>query len=440
MTGIGQTFIELANLIAGKSRGGSAKTAVVSSALLGTISGSVTANVVTSGSFTIPLMKKDGYEDWFAGAIEAVASTGGQIMPPIMGSSAFIMAEYLGIPYIQIAKAATIPAILYFVAVFLMVDREAGRLNLQPASALAMAGAQQPTTREILKKTVSSLIPIFGLLYVLISGRTAILAGLVGIVLSIIVGFIKQRDRLKPKDLIRTLDKGARSALTVAAATACAGIVIGTVNMTGLGLAFSSIVLQLARGRLLIALLVSMLASLILGMGLTTTACYVLLAVLVAPALINMGVTPLAAHIFVFFFGTMSFITPPVSLGAYAAASIAESNPFKTGWAAFRLGTAAFIIPFAVAYSPELLLVGDIPHIIFAVVTAAIGIYFLADAVIGWNKRRLTAVERLLLFAGGCLLIFPKLLVSAVGLALALCGWLVGKFIERRSEAGSIAS
>lgn len=437
-TGIGQAFTDLASLLAGRSRGGAAKSAVLSSALMGTISGSVTANVVTTGSFTIPLMKKQGYKNWFAGAIEAVASTGGQIMPPIMGSSAFIMAEYLGIPYIQIAKAAIIPAVLYFMAVFLMVDREAGRLQLKPAAELL--GTDKLETKEVLKKTAYALLPIIGLLVVLISGRTAILAGLVGIVLSIIIGFLKKEDRLRPMDILDALDKGARSALTVAAATACAGIVIGMVNLTGLGLAFSSMVLRLAGGRLLIALLLTMLASLILGMGLTTTACYVLLAVLAAPALIKMGVPPLAAHMFVFFFGTMSFITPPVALGAYAAASIAESNPFKTGWAAFRLGIAAFIIPYAVAYSPELLLVGNFSRILFAVVTAVLGIFALADAVIGWNKRTLGMVERVFMFAGGCLLIFPQIGISGLGLALVLCGRLLGRFFSGQVQNNSVAT
>ncbi len=429
-TGAGQTFIDLANLVAGRSRGGAGKTAVTASALFGMISGSVTANVATCGTFTIPLMKKAGYKNWFAGAVEAVASTGGQIMPPVMGSSAFIMAEYLGIPYIQIAKAAAIPAILYFVAVFLMVDREAGRLGLKK-----MTAAELPDVKATLKKAVLALIPIIGLLVALISGKTPMLAGLVGIVLCTVVGFLKPEGRLRLRDLIPILDKGARSALTVAAATACAGIVIGSVNLTGLGLAFSSMVVNLAGGRLLIALLLTMTASLILGMGLTTTACYVLLAVLAAPAIIQMGVPPLAAHMFVFFFGTISFITPPVALGAYAAAGIAESDSFKTGWAAFRLGIASFIVPFAVCYSPELLMKGSLPNIVFAIVTALIGIFALSDAVIGWDRGLLHPIARAILFIGGVMMIFPGIVISLAGLGLVIAASLLGRYLGKQPGA-----
>lgn len=430
-SGAGQVFINLAYALTGRSRGGAAKTAVVSSALVGTINGSVTANVVTTGTFTIPLMKKAGYHPWVAGAVEAVASTGGQIMPPIMGSSAFIMAEFLGIPYVDIAKAAALPALLYFVSVFMMVDLEAGRMGLQGISA-----AELPSIGQTLRKGFLSLIPIAGLVFLLVSGRTPMFSGFVGILLCLAVGLAKREGRMTLREVVSALDQGARSALTVAAATACAGIVIGVFNLTGLGLAFSSIVMELAGGRLLIALVCTMAASLVLGLGLTTTACYVVLAVLAAPALVRMGVPVLAAHMFVFYFGTISFITPPVALGAYAAASIAESDPFKTGWAAFRLGIAAFIVPFMFVYGPRLLLIGKPLDIILCVVTAAIATYALAQAVIGWSGRDLSVLERAVLFLTAVMLMFPTVASDVAGLALYAAVYVYRWYRRRGSAAG----
>ncbi|MEW6106256.1 MAG: TRAP transporter permease [Bacillota bacterium] len=425
-SGAGQTFINLAYALTGRSRGGAAKTAVVSSALVGTISGSVTANVVTTGTFTIPLMKRAGYYPWIAGAVEAVASTGGQIMPPIMGSSAFIMAEFLGIPYVDIAKAALLPALLYFGSVFMMVDLEAGRMGLK-----GIPSAELPSVKKTLRTGILSLIPIVGLIYLLVSGRTPMFSGLIGILLCIVVGFAKREGRMTLRDVVAALDQGARSALTVAAATACAGIVIGVFNLTGLGLAFSSIVMELAGGRLFIALVCTMAASLVLGLGLTTTACYVVLAVLAAPALVRMGVPVLAAHMFVFFFGTISFITPPVALGAYAAASIAESDPFRTGWAAFRLGIAAFIVPFMFVYGPRLLLIGEPLDIVLGMITAAIAAYALAQAVIGWSGRNLPALERVILFGTAIVLMFPTVGTDIAGVALFVAVYVYRWFTRR---------
>lgn len=411
-TGVGQYFIDISMSVFGRARGGVAKTAVVGSMFMGMLTGSVIANVMSVGTFTIPLMKKSGYDSRTAGAIEAVGSTGGQIMPPVMGAAAYIIAEFLRLPFVSVMKAALIPALLYYFAVYVFIDLEARKHGL---SSLPIERIQ--AHRDQAKGRGYLVLPIFVLLALMIAmkwspQRSAFFAA----VLALVIGLIQARDRINWLKLIDILEKGARGTLEVLLATACAGIIIGVMSLTGLGLQLSTILVNLAGGHLIMLLVLTMVASLILGMGMTTTACYVILAVLVAPALIKMNVLPIAAHFFVFFFGMYSFITPPVALGAYAAASVAESEPFSTGYLAWKIALPSFILPFMFTLSPTLLGVGAVGKIIPDVITACIGVCFIAIAVSGYFIKALKFIERGVMLVAGILLMFPNLITSAVGL------------------------
>lgn len=415
-SGGGKFFIDLACAFFGVVRGGPAKIAIFSSGFFGTISGSAVANVVATGTFTIPMMKRIGYRPHFAGAVEAVASTGGLIMPPVMGAAAFVMAEILGIPYISICLAAAIPAVLYYFSLFVFIDLEAAKTGLK-----GIPQEEKPLIKQVLRAGGHLLIPPALLVYLLaVVHWSPMKAGFYAILATVVVAMMRKNTRLDGRKLVSALRKGATGALQVAAVCACAGIVISIVSITGLGLTFSSVLIQLAHGNLFLLLVLAMIASLILGMGLPATPCYIILAVLAAPAIVEMKISPMAAHLFVFYFGCISAITPPVAVAAYAGAAIAGSDAMRTGYTAWRLGLAAFIVPFMFIYGPPLIMVGTIIEIIQASVTALIGVAFLAASIQGFFLTRLVPVERIFLFGAALLLIKPGWMTDLTGIVIGM--------------------
>lgn len=413
-TGLGKFFIDIANAIAGWASGGPAKVAVISSALQGTISGSSVANVVGSGSFTIPMMKKLGYHKNFAGAVEAAASTGGQLMPPIMGAAAFLMAEFVGIPYMEVVKAAVVPAILYFLGVFLGVHFEAKKNHLE-----GTPRSQLPAWTKIMKEEGHLAIPLIAIIGLLASGYTPMKAALAGIFISIGTAMLRANTRMSFWDIVDGLVKGARGALGVIIACASAGMIIGIVTKTGVGLKLASALVTVASGNFMLLLLCTMLTSLILGMGVPTTANYVITSTIAAPALIQLGVSILAAHMFVFYFGIIADITPPVALAAYAGSAISGGDPLKTGVNASKLGIAAFIIPYVFVLSPQLLGIGaTFGSVLFTTITAIIGMTGISGAMIGQFYCKANVLERLILLAGGLCLIDPQTLTDIIGIAI----------------------
>ena len=415
-TGLGKFFIDLANALAGWASGGPAKVAVLSSGLMGTVSGSSVANVVGTGSLTIPMMKKLGYHKNFAGAVEAAASTGGQLMPPVMGAAAFLMAEFIGVPYIDIVKAAIVPAFLYFAGVWLGVHFEAKRNNLK-----GIPRKELPKFSVILKERGHLALPLIIIVYLLVSGYTPMRAALVAIVLSIICSALRKSTRMKPIEIVKGLDKGARNVLSVLVACAAAGIVIGVVTKTGVGLKLASGLLDLSGGLLLPTMFFTMITAIILGMGVPTTANYVITSTIAAPALVQMGVPVICAHMFVFYFGIIADVTPPVALAAFAGSGIAGGNPLKTGINASKLAVAAFIIPYMFVLSPVLLMVDATAfNLITTTLTALIGMVAVSSALIGYLADDCRPLERLILVAGGLMMIKPGYLTDAAGLALFL--------------------
>ncbi len=413
-TGLGKFFIDVANAIAGWASGGPAKVAVLSSGLMGTVSGSSVANVVGTGSLTIPMMKKLGYHKDFAGAVEAAASTGGQLMPPVMGAAAFLMAEFVGIPYVEIVKAAVIPAFLYFMGVWLGVHFEAQRNNLK-----GIPRDELPKISEILRERGHLAIPLVVIVYLLVSGYTPMRAALVAIFLSILVSAIKKSTRMKPAEIIKGLENGARNVLGVLVACAAAGVIIGVVTKTGVGLKLASGLLQLTQGMLLPSMFLTMVTAIILGMGVPTTANYVITSTIAAPALLQMGVPILAAHMFVFYFGIIADVTPPVALAAYAGAGISGGNALKTGVNASKLAIAAFIIPYMFVLNPELLLVDGVTGgLILSLFTALVGMVALSSSLIGFLAAPMNFFERIILGAGGLMMIKPGLATDIAGVAI----------------------
>jgi len=426
-TGVGEYFIDTVMSAFGRTKGGPAKAAVIGSAMMGTLTGSVVANVMGTGTFTIPLMKNAGYKPEVAGAVEACTSTGGQLMPPVMGAAAFIIAEFLQVPYLQVIKAAIIPAVLYYVALFVFVDLEAARSQL---AGLTSAEIQQ--YRERKKGKIYLLSPLVLLLILMIFlGWSPTRSAFFAAMLTLVIGFLRRKDRLTPSGLIVMFSKAGRAMLEVIAACACAGIVIGVLSLTGMGLQLSSILTSLAGGNLIILLLLTMVVSLILGMGLTTTACYVILAILVAPALIKMGVDPMGAHLFVFYYGMYSFITPPVAVGAYAASGIAKSPPLYTGYVAWKIALPGFILPFIFAFWPALILKGNWWQILQVTVTAVFGVLFFSVAIAGYFKRKMQLWERVLMgFAGVSLIhggIATDLIGFGFGVGVMICSYILGR-------------
>ena len=413
-TGLGKFFIDLANAVAGWASGGPAKVAGLSRGLMGTGSGSSVANVVGTGSLTIPMMKKLGYNANFAGAVEAAASTGGQLMPPVMGAAAFLMAEFVGVPYIDVVKAAAIPALLYFTGVWLGVHFEAKRKKLK-----GIPRAELPNPLTLLKERGHLAIPLVVIVYLLVAGYTPMRAALVAIFLSILCAMLRKSTRMKPIEIVYGLERGAKGVLGVLVACASAGIIIGVVTKTGVGLRLASGLIDLAGGMLLPAMFFTMITAIVLGMGVPTTANYVITSTIAAPALEQMGVPVLAAHMFVFYFGIIADVTPPVALAAYAGAGISGGNALKTGVHASKLAIAAFIIPYVFVLSPVLLMVDATPLALVSVtLTALLGMIAISSALCGFLADHCRPYERILLIIAGLLMIKPGGITDLVGLAL----------------------
>jgi TRAP transporter 4TM/12TM fusion protein len=413
MTGIGDFFVRLATALAGRMTGGPAKVSVFSSALLGTISGSGVANVMMDGVFTIPMMKRIGYGATFAAAVEAVASIGGQIMPPIMAAAAFIMSDFVGVPFRTIAAAATIPAILYFFCVFVTVHLEARRLGLQK-----IPPEEMPRLGLTLRADGYLLLPIAALIGFLYVGFSEEMAALMAIAATFLISFVRRRSALGPVRLLKAFESAARTGVTVAMAVAAAGLIIGCLFLSGIGMKFSYILVTLAGGQLWLALIYTTFAAFLLGLSLPTTAVYLTLAIIVAPGLVQMGVPKMAAHMFIFYMGVTSDLTPPTCLSPFAAAAIAGSPPMATAWQAMRLGAVLYIVPFMFVYSPELLMMGSWPVILLALARAGLGVFCLAAALQGWMRCRATPAERAMLFAAAGLFIVPNVLADVVAVAL----------------------
>ena len=413
-TGLGKFFIDLANGLAGWASGGPAKVAVLSSGLMGTVSGSSVANVVGTGSLTIPMMKKLGYHKDFAGAVEAAASTGGQLMPPVMGAAAFLMAELVGVPYVEIVKAAIIPALLYFTGVWLGVHFEAKKNNLK-----GIPRDKLPQIGTILMERGHLAVPLIVIVYLLVSGYTPMRAALVAIFLSVACSFLRKNTRMKPVEIIRGLENGAKNVLGVLIACASAGIIIGVVTKTGVGLKLASGLLDFSGGLLLPSMFFTMLTAIVLGMGVPTTANYVITSTIAAPALLQLGIPILQAHMFVFYFGIIADVTPPVALAAYAGSGISGGNALRTGINASKLAIAAFIIPYMFVLSPELLMISsDMGHILISVLTAIIGMVALSSALIGYLSAHCALWERVALIAAGLMMIKPGVLTDVAGIAI----------------------
>ena len=423
-TGIADFFISCANCIAGSASGGPAKVAVISSALCGMVSGSSVGNTVTTGSVTIPMMKKTGYPGEFAGAVEAAASTGGQIMPPIMGAAAFLMAEMVGVPYSDIVVRAVLPAVLYFLGIFLMVHLRAKRLGLK-----GIPRQDLPKARKLLPK-IYLLIPLVALVYLIIAGYTMSRAAIIATLLCIVVSMFDKEHRLTPWKFLTALETGAKNTLSIAVACGIAGIIAGVVTMTGLGQVFISAIVGVSHGNLMIALFLTMLCCIILGMGVPTTATYIIMATTCAPILTTgMGLNSLCASMFVFYFGIVADITPPVALAAYAGSAIAKSNPMRTAFNATKLAIAAFLIPYIFCLNPQMLLIDTtIGGFVMIAVTSFIGMFAVAAAIEGYMFGPMNPVFRIILAAAGLALMYPGTVTDIIGiggvLVIGVIEWL----------------
>lgn len=415
-TGISNFFIDLANSVAGSSAGGPAKVAVISSALCGMVSGSSVGNTVTTGSVTIPMMKKTGYKGEFAGAVEAAASTGGQIMPPIMGAAAFLMAEYMGVTYAEVALRAILPALLYFTGIYIAVHLEAKKLGLK-----GIPREELPKFRVLIRK-VYLLTPLV-VLVVLVStnARTMQFSASVAILITILVGFFNKDDRITFKKCLDALEAGGKGTITVAVACAMAGIVAGCITSTGLASKLITMIVSVSGGRAMIALVLTMLCCIVLGMGVPTTANYCIMAATCAPILVSpeIGINVVAAHFFVFYFGIVADITPPVALAAYAGSAIAKAPPMKTAFNATRLAIAAFIVPYIFAMNPALLLIDTTPiQIVTICITAVIGIFGVSAGLSGYLYKPMNPLIRIMSVAGGLTLLIPGTVTDIIGIVL----------------------
>lgn len=430
-TGIANFFIALANRLAGWSAGGPAKVAVISSALCGMVSGSSVGNTVTTGSVTIPMMKKTGYHPDFAGAVEAAASTGGQIMPPIMGAAAFLMAEYMDLPYATVAVKAILPAVLYFTGIFISVHLEAKKLGLK-----GLSKDEMPKWSFLLRK-IYLLAPLVLLVWLVSSGaKTMQFSAAVSILAAVIVGFLNKDERLTFKKIFEALEAGAKGAITVGVACAIAGMIAGCITVTGLASILINAIVQLAGSATFIGLILTMVCCIVLGMGVPTTANYCIMASTCAPILIKMGFPLVAAHFFVFYFGIVADITPPVALAAYAGSAIAKGNPMKTGINATKLAIAAFIVPYIFAYSPAMLFVNvtSVWAVIQIVLSALLGIFGVAAGLEGFMLRKMNLLFRLICIGGGLGLMIPGALSDLVGLVL-IGGVFAIQYVQNKKEA-----
>jgi TRAP transporter 4TM/12TM fusion protein len=446
--GGGKFLTDISMATFGRFRGGPAKMAVVASSLFGTISGSAVSNVATTGVMTIPLMKQSGYKPHIAAAVEAVASTGGQLMPPIMGAAAFLIAEFIGVPYRQVIIAAFLPAVLYYLAVFVQVDLEAGRTGLR-----GLSRGQLPSVRRVMGQSWLFIVPLAALIYALgvlpapfglnfEAGK----AGFTGVLVILVLGFLLQRQtRLRGAWILQALESTGRSLLELSVIVALAGFIIGAINVSGLGFNLSLSLVDLAGGNVGILLLIVAAAGIVLGMGMPTTAVYILLAVLTAPALIQLGIEPLAAHLFILYYGMMSMITPPICFAAYAGAAIAGSDSMRTGYAAMRLGVVAYIVPFLLVFAPALLLMGSAGEVLGVVSTAMVAAILLSVALVGYLFRELGLIRRVLFALAAIGLFIPAqgqifwvgLTSDIVGGLLAL-GLILGEWRGRGSRPGPV--
>lgn len=412
-TGFGEFICDVSTGLTGRARGGPAKVAIVSSAGFGTISGAGSANVAVTGTFTIPLMKKVGFKPHFAAAVEAAASTGGEIMPPIMGAAAFVMAQYSGVPYIEIIYHAAIPAILYFAAIFFQVDLRSAKMGIR-----GLRKEELPKWKERAKEYLHLVFPIIVLLWLMVRGFTAYFSVTWSIVILVILSFARKTTRISFRQILDALEEAAKSAVFVAVACALSGIVVGCIYQSGLGVRFTTLMVSFSSGNITLALFAAMIAGLILGMGMPVTPAYVLMIALVIPAIIQLGVNPIAAHLFAIYICRASLVTPPVAISAYVAAGIAGADMSKSGWTAFQLGFASFIVPFAFVYSPALLLIGTVSEIFLAIISALLGIYALSIGLEGWLFYRANIIERIIVIVAAVVLIFPGLLTDLIGLLL----------------------
>lgn len=437
-TGISNFFIDLANSVAGSSSGGPAKVAVISSALCGMVSGSSVGNTVTTGSVTIPMMKKTGYKPQFAGAVEAAASTGGQIMPPIMGAAAFLMAEYMGIPYAQVALKAILPAILYFTGIYIAVHLEAKKLGLK-----GIPREQLPKMRKLLPKVYLLLPLVVLVVMVSLNMKTMQFCAAVAIVITILVGIVNKEDRITPAKIFDALEAGGKGTITVAVACAMAGIVAGCITSTGLASKLITAIVKISGGQAIIALFLTMLCCIVLGMGVPTTANYCIMASTCAPILMSpaIGIPKVAAHFFVFYFGIVADITPPVALAAYAGSAIAKAPPMKTAFNATRLAIAAFIVPYIFAFSPVMLFefskgtstVMMVVQIIQICVTSLLGIFGVAAALNGFLYKKINPLFRVIMAVGGLCMMIPGTVTDLIGLVL-VAGVCVYQYLSAKKD------
>jgi len=411
-TGGGNFFTELAYALTGRMVGGPAKTAVIASGFMGSVSGSAVANVVTTGAFTIPMMKKTGYRPHIAGAIEAAASTGGQIMPPIMGAGAFLMAEFTNTPYLKIVKIAFLPALMYYFATYCFVHFEAKKRGIKP-----LDPEQLPKLIDVIKRGFHFLIPIAVLVYFLVANYSPMMVGFVAVVSILIICMARKETRIGFRDFLRLLDKGAKNAVMVSVACAAAGIIVGIVGLTGLGLKFSSLILSFSGGIKLFAILLVGFAALFLGMGLPVTASYIVLVILAGPALMELGMAMLTAHMIVFWYSQTANVTPPVALAAFAGAGVAGSDPMKTGFASCKTAIGLYIIPILMAYRP-LLLNGPLLNVIVAIVSSILGLLAISSFVVGYLIRENTIFEEIMTVVAACGLFLPYLWINITGLIL----------------------
>jgi len=429
ITGIGDFFTDFANSLFGIFRGGPAKISVVGSGLFATLSGSSTSNVAATGTFTIPLMKKTGFPPHIAGAIESVSSIGGQFAPPVMGASAFVMAELLQIPYLKICVAALLPAVTYYVCVFTTIDSEAAKLGMKGRDR-----SDLPRIKEVLWSRGYLVLPVFVFVYFLaVVQMSPSKSAIWGIITALLFSSIRPATRLTMKKFYEGLAKACSSALSIVAVTACAGITINMVMVTGLGVNFSAFLIDVAGGNLLILLILTMLSSLIMGMGLPTVACYIILAILVAPALTGIGVPEISAHLFILYYGVMANITPPMMFDIWIASSIAGSEPMKTGWTAVRLAIAAFLLPYFWVYNSGILLGGSLAFGLVGFIRAVIGIMAIALSMSGYLHGRMKIYESAIMFLGAILLLFPGAISDVVGI-VTICVVVLIRIKSKRSS------
>lgn len=415
---------DIALALAGWTAGGPAKVSVIGSGFMGMVNGSAVANVVTTGAVTIPLMKKTGYSSRFAAAVEAVASTGGQIAPPVMGAAAFIMAEFIGVPYTTIILAAIIPALVYYIALFMVVHFEAKKIGLK-----GISKENIPNVVQVLKEGGHLTIPIIVLLGLLFTGVTPLYAATFALLATVVASWFRKSTRMGLKQIVDSMVEGSLSAIGVGIACAIVGVVVGTVSLTSVGLTLGNNILQLSGGSIIVAAILTMIISIVLGMGIPATAAYIIVATISAPLLVQLGAPPLAAHLFAFFYASLSNITPPVALAAYAAAGLSGANPNAVGFLATKLGLTGFIIPYFFLFNPVLLFDGEsYVHSFIALITASIGVVALAGGLQGWVLNKTNWIQRIMLFATAFLMIDPNIVLSIIGFVVFLAVIIWQKF------------